>query len=408
MAVLSELFDIGWEPNRPQWTGPTIQKDHAYDLAIIEFDDQGWYYDLSARTALASHLKSLEGKRLSIVVFIHGWRHNAAQNDLNLKSFRNLLDDAFDAEAQCNSGRRVLGIYLAWRGLSLRGYSGLATFWTRKSAALRVAIGSIRETLAHLRRHQHEENRHLSEEAVEADEGTRLVLVGHSFGGLILFSAVAEYLIESTVATRVVRPFGDLVILINPAFEATRYEPLASAIRARGGYESGQRTCFMAITAKNDRATGLAFPCGRWLNTSFEAKRRGTSPDLPPDAQQKANLNTVGHLPWLTTHKLVAPPGTNAAAEKNYNGGVPINRKAEATAFADFNAQWRQGGLLRQNWQRTYSSGTTIEHVQGHPSNPFWVVEADAEVVDGHNGIFRPVFLDFLRQFCDDRLRRKL
>jgi hypothetical protein len=27
------------------------------------------------------------------------------------------------------------------------------------------------------------------------------------------------------------------------------------------------------------------------------------------------------------------------------------------------------------------------------------------EVVDGHNGIFRPVFLDFLRQICDDRLR---
>jgi hypothetical protein len=32
-------------------------------------------------------------------------------------------------------------------------------------------------------------------------------------------------------------------------------------------------------------------------------------------------------------------------------------------------------------------------------------VEVGPEVIDGHNGIFRPVFLDFLRQLCDDRLR---
>ena len=33
---------------------------------------------------------------------------------------------------------------------------------------------------------------------------------------------------------------------------------------------------------------------------------------------------------------------------------------------------------------------------------------AAKEVIDGHNGIFRPIFLNFLRQLCDDRVRRVL
>jgi hypothetical protein len=52
-----------------------------------------------------------------------------------------------------------------------------------------------------------------------------------------------------------------------------------------------------------------------------------------------------------------------------------------------------------------YTEGAILKHVAGDPDNPFWIVEAMPEVVDGHNGIFRPVFLDFLRQICDDRLR---
>jgi len=31
------------------------------------------------------------------------------------------------------------------------------------------------------------------------------------------------------------------------------------------------------------------------------------------------------------------------------------------------------------------------------PTSPFWVASATPEVVDGHNGIFKPVFIDFVR-----------
>jgi len=62
-------------------------------------------------------------------------------------------------------------------------------------------------------------------------------------------------------------------------------------------------------------------------------------------------------------------------------------------------------GHLLKGWKRTYTLGAILEHVGGNPDNPFWTIEATLEVVDGHNEIFRPVFLDFLRQVCDDRLQ---
>jgi hypothetical protein len=77
----------------------------------------------------------------------------------------------------------------------------------------------------------------------------------------------------------------------------------------------------------------------------------------------------------------------------------------ERTAFDEFNQTFRPNGRLREKWKRTYSSGAILEHVRGNPNNPFWTIEAGPEVVDGHSEIFGKVFMDFLRQVIDDRLR---
>ena len=51
-----------------------------------------------------------------------------------------------------------------------------------------------------------------------------LVIVGHSFGGLVVYSALEQSLIEaaSVAADHVVPSFADLVLLVNPAFTAMR------------------------------------------------------------------------------------------------------------------------------------------------------------------------------------------
>lgn len=414
MEIFRNFFAFRKAPNAKQWPGPTIEDTAEYSLAVIEFDDQGWYHDVQQRDDLNRYLDGKRDEDLLIVVFIHGWKHNAAPDDINLQSFRAVLKDACLSENRRPTRRKILGVYLSWRGLSLSGnwFWTNASFWTRKNAASRVAVGSIREILARLRAFQKAKNETRNE--LEAPNvGTRLIIAGHSFGGLILFTAVSEYLIESVTGRRfeggekkrVVRPFGDLIILINPAFEAARYQALYTAVLAQPDYPENQRPCFLAVTARNDQATGVAFPLGRWISTRLEAVRLNALSGGPADAQKKANLNTIGHLRWLITHRLSAPESPDTSPHQPYKGRVSSNFDAEERAFEMFNKEFRPGGHLVSGWKRTYTGGAVLEHVDGNPDNPFWIVEATPEVIDGHNGIFRPVFLDFLRQLWDDRLR---
>ena len=111
MDVFDDFFLFGWEANRKQWDGPPIEHGPEYSLSVIEFDDQGWYQDMEQREALMNFLDETANEDLLIVVFIHGWKHNAASADGNLRSFRALLRDARASEAQRAISRRVLGVY---------------------------------------------------------------------------------------------------------------------------------------------------------------------------------------------------------------------------------------------------------------------------------------------------------
>jgi pimeloyl-ACP methyl ester carboxylesterase len=404
-------FPFRWVPNTKQ-AQHTIEKKDGYWLAVIEFDDQGWFQDVRQRDALEEFLrvKIRENEDLLILVFIHGWKHNAKEDDDFLECFHGLLRDTCRSERH-RRDRQILGVYLSWRGLSLSGPWSNLSFWARKKAATKVALGCVREILAWLRAFQVARN-----QPNNVVDGTRLIVVGHSFGGLILFTAVSEYLIESVIrcicnGERVVQPFGDLIILINPAFEAARYLPLYSAAR-KAPYPKNQRPCLLAVTSTNDDATKYWFPMGRWFSTRLESVRRNalvwdddrdTRP--PADAQERSILNTVGHLPWLTTHQLSCP-NKDESAHQAYKGmGREPEWEKERQAFEEFNQRFRPAGHLKECWTRTYSSGATLKHVRGHPDNPFWTIEAAPEVVDGHSGIFGKVFWDFLRQVFDDRLQ---
>lgn len=427
----SSWFSFRRVPNAALWKREPIQKIEDYYLAVVEFDDQGWFQDLRQRNALAEFLeqKAKRNEDLLIVVVIHGWKHNAEPGDPFLESFCSVLSDTCRSETH-RRNRQVLGVYLSWRGLTLAGNPLLtnASFWARKKAATKVALGCVREVLALLRTFQAARNRPNVDELVFQSarnrsndvvvrDGTRLIILGHSFGGLILFTAISEYLIESAIrciagdGARIVQPFGDLIILINPAFEAARYLPLYSLAR-QATYPEYQRPCLLAVTSTNDVATKYWFPRGRWLSTRLESVRRNTlawnddSEIVPPvDAQAMSILQTVGHLPWLTTHKLSCAK-TDEPAHQAYKG-MGSNKPdwhQERKAFDEFNQECRHGGHLQKNWKRTYSSGAILEHVRGNPDIPFWTIEATPDVVDGHSGIFKKVFMDFLRQVCDDRL----
>src|SRR5215472_8482493 len=101
-----------------------------YTLGFVEFDDQGWLYGTTGtNNQLQIDLvsKSIQSEMatnpLLIVVFVHGWKHNASGDDGNVEMFHSILErlgrleHARSAKEKANH-RRVFGVYVGWRGLS--------------------------------------------------------------------------------------------------------------------------------------------------------------------------------------------------------------------------------------------------------------------------------------------------
>jgi len=106
---------------------------------------------------------------------------------------------------------------------------------------------------------------------------SRLVVVGHSFGGAVVYSATTQILASRFVDSRAgkgyvdtAKGFGDLVVLLNPAFEALSYAPSYDLAQARCSYFDNQVPRLVILTSETDYATKLAFPAGQAFSTFFE------------------------------------------------------------------------------------------------------------------------------------------
>lgn len=350
----------------------------AIQVAYVEFTDQGWLHDRAQLERVLALTRTAPDERLQVVAYVHGWKHGAAWDDADVGHFRTVMLPAFAARA--GKGVRTLGLYLGWRGNSIEA-PGVrnVTFYDRKSTAEHVARGSVRELISRLRALHAGERR---------QPPARVVLVGHSFGGLILYNAIAESLMDEIVrstADRPPRPLVDLAVVLNPAFEASRFEPVFQAALAEPAAR-GDRPLFVSITTRNDWATGYAFPIGRWVNSLFDHEG-WTAADRCPEPgltelrechgiarrqrlEKQANTRTMGHLARYTTHTLQGPP---LACR-------PLARRPPAPDEAP--------ALVPQ---------------APEPRNrfPLWTLAAEPPLVDGHDGIHDPALWAFLAELAD-------
>ena len=88
----------GIMPNAQHQTFHGFMTGAPYELAIVEFDDQGRCYDRRQMDAVAAELDALapedpsRGQDVIVVAFVHGWKHDARSDDDNLSAFRVLLE----------------------------------------------------------------------------------------------------------------------------------------------------------------------------------------------------------------------------------------------------------------------------------------------------------------------------
>jgi hypothetical protein len=415
------------------------ERSRDYDLFFTEFTDQGLQYPSEVADQKEAGYQinhTLEGLRtiaedrsvkgISIIVYVHGWKHNARHDDPDVASFRALLHAAASLEQAQGSGYRIVGVYVGWRGLSIRSEpASNLSFWTRKATALRVAQGSPRELFNRLRSFKCARNRDAARSRGRAaDSGNctepvsagprearvRMMMIGHSFGGWILYNAVAGSLIESltTVADSGDRDaenprFADMIVLLNPAFEASRYTPL-HRIATTVDYSRYQAPILVSVTTTEDWATGWAFPIGRTLNSLFE---RSAGPE-----EDEAIVRTMGHMERYVTHELTAsggrpeecrgwtalrdipdPDARSRQARTNFEA-----EKANTEAFPGMRH------ALDPRWERTFCGGARLKHVKYDPNSVIWNVRTDGTVMTGHNDITNPLLIDFVRQLYRDTL----
>jgi hypothetical protein len=386
-----------------------------YVLGFVEYDDQGMPQNETQQKDLIRTLewiRDVDQKKMIIIVYAHGWKHNAHPEDDDVELFQRFLEsvnkyERLRVESANGNGdvkqRTVVGVYIGWRGKSIDlPLLEQATFWTRKNTAERVGdSGQLQKLLEKIRNVKITSNGTAPEETSGGDNGTQLISIGHSFGGYLLQEALRPYVVAGGVKLKKDHKpadavgYGDFILLINPAFEGTKYEAIHDMGMERE-YTAGQRPVTMIITARNDWATGWAFPIGRLYTYGQSARHPG---------EREAVLNTVGHIERFRTHVLRTrrdEAGNPALGEPDQTPDIQdyaqspqeIGQKSFDERKGD-----PEAGAASDLAHRPVAFGK-IEMVpvtQEPPANyPYLVAYADPDVINGHNGIYNEDLHQFI------------
>ena len=142
-----------------------------------------------------------------------------------------------------------------------------------------------------------------------------------------------------------------MVILINPAFEASRFESLHHLMQPVKDcpYPKGMRPKLVVITADNDSATGFFFPLFRRIGTITE----GYDESIPrsESRERESNWHAIGFVDRYRTHRLCL---------QSIGSG---ETRAVAALAPPKSPDWTQDEFA-----------------------PIWVIGAPPEIVNGHDG----------------------
>ncbi|RZL68634.1 MAG: hypothetical protein EOP77_00625 [Variovorax sp.] len=389
-----------------------VAKPTPFSMNFVEFDDQGVFASRrQAEAALANAARS-EPDGAYVVVFVHGWHHQAKSGDGNVQGFY----DTLASVSRWNPKRKIKGIYIGWRGDSIDvPYLDNLTFWDRKGTSDEVGRGAFLEFLLRLER----------EVKSNPADNNKLVLIGHSFGASVSFNALAHVMLtrflDGAYATQA-RPrfqgYGDLVVLVNPAIEAMRFMPLQSALehytrkgaRPQVDFAHENRPALVILSSVADFPTRRLFPAGRALTTSFEAHTR-VSDMSSPDPQGRysewtMDINTVGNYLNFQTHATIELDMTSSEespiSEKDLSAGLKNSCRAVAPDELRRLLNVRQGQADNSSFP---DSRVRIRRLprEGMDYSPYIVAAVDSKVVDGHNDIGGLNLVCWINQMLDTR-----
>ena len=219
-----------------------------------------------------------------------------------------------------------------------------------------------------------------------------------------MYSAMGQIITERFEQTLVhgttLKPLGDQVILLNPAFEASRHYNLDRMAVALQTYPEAQRPVLSIFTSKGDWATHYAFPIGRFFSTLFET-------DGKKPGQRAANRQAVGWYKSFVTHDLLYDTNAVATASDHCTWNKETKKHLLHSDSERLRASLRNVHALRDQWKPnrpvplTYSfDDCLLKPCSGYRAgDPMLVVSVDKQIMKDHDDIANPVMLNFLREY---------
>jgi pimeloyl-ACP methyl ester carboxylesterase len=342
----------------------SIAAEKGYEVAFIEFGEQGSHQDPAQLKNALDLIQNTE--KPLVITYLHGWQNNVESGDV--ENFKSLLARLNRAPAIRDVGFHVVGVYLGWRGkLTPIPVLKEISFWNRKATAERIASNyDCYDAIASI------------SEAARKYHGARqyTVLLGHSFGGLIVERSVAHAInaeIHGHADADRSMP-ADLMIVVNPASDSILARQMMAALYSRR--TEGTRPLFVSITSTGDWATGSFFPIGTGLASVSKGFNKVPAPGTNGTMHNEREFytSTPGHNEMPINHitlnlqKTIASPRGHPALETN------LEHNLSADVFVLDGA----GGKL-DLWQ--------IKRV-GDVDVPYWDVRVDPSIIANHGDLW--------------------
>jgi hypothetical protein len=427
----------------PCWT-TAFERHQYYDLLYAEFDDEGNAVDVAKGAAyrdselylIETQLTALLAKEggLNLVVFTHGWHGNARPDNSYSLEFKGLLIDIAKGEEALARGRsspsavgpspsspakafRTIGIEIAWRGDSFDTYVNV---WDRKLAADTISKGAVHELFAFLNQFYLDHSCHSTARPVAAAASpcgsVHMLSIGHSFGALIDFQAFVGRLESGLNVDPCDRAygFGDMTILLNPAFEGVRYRSFFNNAMIRpviwGSYYGDpankctvntaqtnagpQVPTVVTLQSLGDWATGTTFPIFRWFTAPYS--------QTVSAEESFEQTHALGWIPGFRTHTLHYATGRGSVdacvTAPAYSG--PDGPKG----YCPFAADSVRTGAVDSNKFSSLLLTLDPSGIKGAVPDylPLWSVAVDKKIMYDHDDFWNPEIVRLISLLFED------
>ena len=374
-----------------------------FRVGYVEIDDQGRAWDLQQMHGALQFIDTGHEDGALVVVFVHGWRHDAGVDDSNVADFRRVLYTLARAEREAGTGRAVRGVYLGWRARPFRT-TPVMTFWARKKGAHRVGERDGGLVIDHVGARI--ERWRAQETSDGAPPRTRALIVGHSFGAAVVHSAIHRQL-ERRILREATLPEGedpglayDLVALVNPAFEAGRLRPLYE-LSSTQPVDSDDTPVLLVVTTKADCNTDRHFRMGM-----SGIRGEGVYRDKTEKKQRKTG---AGHWPWPVRHEAEAIVCGDAVSDDvfspdqvHFEGGEG-DVEPTGTPTPTTSRKHRRASGCRYE---VHDHDTTCRFAPTAQVDPVVVVyDTQSELMDHHSDAFNSALWTFVWSVAGEVLR---